>query len=74
MLYSYYNYPKHKVNKVNNRKEFFNVSLEDIKKELLDTIKNESYINDSDKSEESEEVTRKNIIVEKITSKGVFKK
>lgn len=47
--------------------------LEDIKKELLKTIKTESYINDSDKSEESEEVTRTKIIIEKITNKGVFK-
>lgn len=48
--------------------------LEDIQKELLKTIKTESYINDSDKSQESEEVTRTSAIIETITSKGVFKK
>lgn len=47
--------------------------LEDIQKELLKTIEIESYINDSDKSQGSEEVTRTKIIIEKITDKGVFK-
>lgn len=47
--------------------------LEDIKKELLNTIEINSYINDSDKSEESEEVTRASSIIEKLNDKGVFK-
>lgn len=47
--------------------------LEDIRKELLNTIETNSYINDSDKSEESEEVTRTSLIIEKLNNKGVFK-
>ena len=47
--------------------------LEDIKKELLNTIETNSYINDSDKSQESEEVTRTSSIIEKLNNKGVFK-
>ena len=47
--------------------------LEDIKKELLNTIETNSYINDSDKSQESEEVTRTSLIIEKLNDKGVFK-
>lgn len=47
--------------------------LEDIRKELLNTIETNSYINDSDKSQESEEVTRTSSIIEKLNDKGVFK-
>ena len=47
--------------------------LEDIRKELLNTIETNSYVNDTDKSQESEEVTRTLSIIEKLNDKGVFK-
>lgn len=66
------------INYKNNLENRINIDyvlerLEDIRKELLNTIEMNSYINDSDKSEENEEVTRTSSIIEKLNDKGVFK-